>query len=628
MLPNIAHGRADDPGRCLQAKKARQTPRESNVDSQSAAPTGLARVGQRQPAVVEDVKDLADALVAHLADQGIDTYFGVPGGAIEPLFDALARQQRAGRARLILTRSEAGAAFAADGFYRETGRIAVCTGTTGPGISNLLTGVLSAHADRIPMLVVTPHVPSCKFGRGGLQDSSAMGYDLTRALSVAMRASADVSSPAQLPHLLRRLLFAAHGPPGGPVHLAISPEVLRSAPRGMWPAVGGTASPGQVIDIAALARVGRHLHRARRPVLYIGDDAGVGATALCDYAAQRGLSVVSSPAGKRWVSHHHAAYRGVCGFSGHAVAEECLRRADLVVAFGATFDELSTGCWQGLPDVPVYSVDGHCEHAHRMLQLQPVLGSIESALESIRFAEKAGAARASAGLRVVPSRPDASARPSVDPPAESAASPAAASPARPRTVRNGTVHPAMLMERLGTLLPDDVVVHVDAGNGFSWSTRHLSRRLPDTYRVAMGLSSMGWAIGAALGAAAGCPGRVLAVCGDGSLMMSSWELTVAVAERLPVTYLVLNDASLGMVRHGQALGGAERIASDLPPVRFDQVATACGANGARIESLQELERVAPLALATGSREPWVLDVQIDPEAIPPIADRVSGLAKR
>jgi acetolactate synthase-1/2/3 large subunit len=176
------------------------------------------------------------------------------------------------------------------------------------------------------------------------------------------------------------------------------------------------------------------------------------------------------------------------------------------------------------------------------------------------------------------------------------------------------------------VLPNDVVVHVDAGNSFSWSTRDLARVLPDTYRVAMGLSTMCWAISAAIGSCVGRRRRTVCLTGDGSMLMSSLELTVAVDQGLPVTYLVLNDSGLGMVRHGQRLAGAECIGHEIAPVRFAELARACGASGIRVESFDELTGIDLRWLTEDEGGPCVIDVCIDREAVPPMAQRVSGLA--
>lgn len=563
----------------------------------------LARiVGQPQarPKPVPESPSLADQLVSCLASAGITHYFGVPGGAIEPLFNALARQQRAGVARVVPMRSEAGGAFAADGYFRQTGRIAVCTATTGPGTTNLITAVMSAHADRIPMLVITPQVGSAKQGRGALQDSSSDGYDLERMLAECTRYSSHVTHPEQLPHKLLRALTMALTAPRGPVHLSIASDILAGKPVAIPELDLGRNMP-VLVDEQALLRMVEALLGASAPVFYIGDDAGAEAERALPLAEGLGARVVASPAGKRWLSHTHRAYRGVLGFSGNAEAARVVAQSDLIIAFGATFDELSTNAWSTLPArVPLFSVDGHVSHAYRVPHAVPVVATPGRAFDAI---DECLPRRS--GPRPVLSLPP---------------------PSPVRGSDSGPVHPADLMCWLSRELPADVVVHVDAGNSFSWSTRDLSRPRPDTYRVAMGASSMCWAIAASVGAAVAEQRRTLCIVGDGSMLMSSMELTVAVEHKLPITYVVLNDSSLGMVRHGQKLAGAESIAHDIPVVRFDRLARACGARGMRVADLSQLSRVPRCWLASDKGGPALIDVRIDPSAVPPMADRVRGLA--
>ena len=562
-----------------------------------------ADAGETLILAAESGESLADQLVSALAAEGIVTYFGVPGGAIESLFDALARYQRAGRVTLVPMRSEAGTAFAADGYHRATGGISACVATSGPGISNLLTAVMSAHADRIPLLALTPQVSLCKQGRGALQESSEDGYDLTRILAACTRYSSTVTHPLQLPHKLARALASARGAPGGPVHLSIPSDVLagRAIQAANDGGVIGHRGVSAAVDHGALTALSGDLRVAASPVLYVGDDAGPTAHRLFDLAHRTGGTVVASPGGKRWVGHLDSAYRGVSGFSGHASARAAMGAADLIVTFGATFDELSTNAWRTFSKVPVYAVDRHAMHAHRLPHARPVIADVALAIDWIgRAAHGTGGALRRRRIATVPQIVHSSG--------------------------DGPVHPADLMRWLGDELPEDVVVHVDAGNSFSWSTRDLNRTLPDTYRVAMGLSSMGWALAASVGAAVASGRRTVCVSGDGAMLMASNDLTVAVERNLPVTYVVLNDAGLGMVRHGQRLSGAESIAHAIAPVRFDQIAQACGAFGIRVAGLADLASVPREWLESDAGGPCLIDVQIDRDAVPPMADRVLGLA--
>jgi acetolactate synthase-1/2/3 large subunit len=544
---------------------------------------------------------LADQLVTALEQFGITTYFGVPGGAIEPLFNALARRQAAGQVRVVPMRSEAGAGFAADGYFRATGRMAACTCTTGPGIANLMTSIMSAAADRIPILVLTPQVALRKQGRGALQDSSEDGHDLVRMLAGCTRYSSAVTHPEQLAHKVSRAIATALSAPMGPVHLSIPSDLLAASSSSSIMRLAPGLPRIEPVDTGAVAALLRDLFGATVPVLYVGDDAGLGAYRLPDLAQALGASIVSSPAGKRWIGHLDPAYKGVLGFSGHAAAAEAVHRADLVVAFGATFDELSTNAWSVFPEVPIYSVDRHALHTHRLPGLRPVIADgthvIAAILERLPYAEEE----------------EERTRRYLLPTVLAGAS-------------DATVHPADLMKWLSQSLPPDVVVHVDAGNSFSWSTRHLLRPRADTYRVSMGLSAMCWGISAVIGETVARGRRTLCITGDGSMLMSGLELTVAVEHKLPVTYIILNDSSLGMVRHGQRLAGAESIAHEIAPVRFDRVAEACGARGMRVERLGDLAQVPSAWIDDDRGGPCVIDVRIDRDAVPPIGDRVQGLA--
>lgn len=565
---------------------------------------GLVKTDTESARPCSSVRDvtLADQLVGHLASLGITDYFGVPGGAIEPLFNALARSERRGVARVVPMRSEAGAAFAADGYFRATGRLAVCTATTGPGTSNLLTGVMSACADRIPMLVITPQVASGKQGRGALQDSSADGHDLERVLATCCRYSSVVTHPEQLPYKLARALAAASTGPRGPVHLSIPTDVLAERSlRSMLGVVLPRAGCAP-LDAVALDAMLDALSQSRCPVFYVGDDAGRGAEGLPFLAQRLGAKVVSSPGGKRWLGHTHACYRGVLGFSGHPAAASAVAAADLIVALGATFDELSTNAWSALPErIPLYSVDEHAEHAYRVPHARPVIASTAQVVDELERLALPLPLPGSAPSRLPPSAVGADS--------------------------DGRVHPAALMSWLSQRLPPHVVLHVDAGNGFSWSTRHLTRPRGDTYRVAMGAASMGWAIGAVVGAAVATSERTLCVVGDGSMLMSGLELTVAIERGLPITYVVLNDSSLGMVKHGQRLAGAESVAHAIPEVRFDRIARACGVRARRIDTFEQLQRLPTSWLVSNRGGPALIDVQIDPTAVPPMAERVAALAQ-
>lgn len=544
---------------------------------------------------------MAERLVLDLAAYGITKYFGVPGGAIEPLFSALARQQQAGLIEVIPMRSESGAAFAADGYYRATRRIAACVTTTGPGIANLVTGTLAAYSDRIPILLITPQVPLVRQGRGAFQDSSPDAIDMVRVLEPCTRYSTTITHPGQLHYRLSKALQIANTPPHGPVHLSIPSELLAGRAEQSTTPIGIPQLPTSTpIDELAAMDLVREVLEAQSLVFYVGDDAGLDAPQLCEIASQLGAKVVSSPAGKRWISHLEPTYCGVVGFAGHPRAMRAIHRADLIVTFGATFDEFSTNAWSVFEGAQVFTVDRHCGFACRQPGARVVVAETHQIVERIHRSLPIGRTR-----RMMLS---------TCPP-----------PALIREQYDGLIHPLDLMRWLNQVLPPRVVVHVDTGSSMAWSTRELMRAIPDTYRVAMGACSMCWAIGAAIGAAVATRERVVCVTGDGAMLMSSLELTVAAERKLPVTYVILNDSGLGMVKHGQRLSGAEQIATHITPVHFDLLAQACGVQSARVSNLEELNHIPNDWVASHDCGPRLIDVMIDPDAVPPIGQRIAAL---
>jgi acetolactate synthase-1/2/3 large subunit len=544
---------------------------------------------------------LSDKLIRDLAERGITQYFGVPGGAIGPFFSALARQQRDEIIKVIPMRSEAGAAFAADGYFRATGRLAVCVTTTGPGISNLVTAVTVASSDRIPMLILTPQSPLPRQGRGAFQDSSPDAIDFVSILGHCTRYSTAITHPAQVPYRLARALQLAQTAPFGPVHLSIPSEILAGLPEpeapSVWPAQLSMSPP---IDELAVSALISQILESKRPVFYVGDDAGPDAHLLATLAQALGGHVVSSPAGKRWVSHRDRNYLGVVGFAGHLRAQNAIACADLIVAFGATFDEFSTNSWSVFAGSQVIAVDRHASFVYRQPGAQLVIAETGQIVRRLQEILSINESKQRSKTFYPPSMPA-------------------------RCTSENLVHPSDLMNWLNSKLPDDVAVHVDTGSSMAWATRDLSRVSPDTYRVAMGICSMCWAISAVIGAAVANGDRVICVTGDGAMLMSSLELTVAYEHQLPITYIVLNDSSLGMVRHGQRLSGDESIATQIPSVRFDLLAQSCGVDSLRVESLAELEQVPPGWLGDSSGGPKLIDVKIDPSAVPPIGQRISAL---
>lgn len=562
----------------------------------------------------------ADLVVEYLKQLNIDIIFGVPGGAIEPLFDALARSARRGGPRIVVARHECGAAFMADGYYRETGKMGVVCSTTGPGATNLITGVSSAMEDNIPMMVITAQTALPKFGKRALQESSCTAIDTVGMFRYCTAFSTLVSHKEQMESKLVSAIMAAHRIPNGPVHLSIPPDIL-SAPAEIPGKIHADLFVHDFVlsDEPAIQRLCEKLARVETIAVFIGKGAGHASKNIIKFCELTNAPFVSGQMGKCWINENHPLYRGVYGFGGHASAEALFQcdDIDLVLAVGADLGELGTGGWsQRLLNSKLVHIDSTAEHFTRspMANLH-VCGNITAIFD--RLVAKVKNARdwgrkwknvtqkisqnAQGGYFTLENTYKCS-------------------------LESRPVKPQRLMTHLAKNLPDTTRVFIDAGNAWAWATHYfVTPQDKGYYRIAMGFGSMAWSIGAAIGSCVANPAHpTICIVGDGAYLMSAQEITVAAQENLPILFFVLNDAALGMVMHGQKMGNAEDIGWPLNEIDYAALAESMGIRGITIEHSKELDTLDYTALfrATG---PTLIDVKIDRDEVPPMGQRVQDL---
>ena len=578
------------------------------------------------------VADTADLLVAYLAQLGVEYVWGVPGGAIEPLLNAVARGAAHGGPRPVVARHETGAAFMAHGYHSATGRLGVCFATTGPGATNLITGVASAYANEVPMLVLTAQTALKNFGRGALQESSCTGVDTVGMFRHCTRYNTLVSHPAQLEIKLARAILAAFQHPYGPSHLSLPMDVLKAPAPVSDPSFDLSRqihSPAQV-DHQAVQALVELLMKARHPVFVVGAGCAQAVGSLLELAVRLQAEVVTTPHGKGLVSPYHPLYRGVFGFAGHADARRALAadNADLVVAAGTNLGEWATEGWD--PELLVSRRLVHVDESRSNLHQSPmarlhvhgnlvaVFDALLKKVEGSKKMPRETSIHAMAAEHKGPRRRHF--RLANEGKWQSDATP---------------IKPQRLMYELGRRLPPATRYFADVGNSMAWAIHYLlpfdrrvaGRRVENVpiFQVSTEWASMGWAIGAAVGAArARSDMPVVCITGDGALLMSGQELTVAVQEHLSLLFIVLNDAALGMVKHGQRLNGAEQVGFELPRVNFADAAQAMGARGHVVRSPADLAALDLEALCRAGG-PVVLDVHVDPAEIPPMSARLKVL---
>lgn len=583
-------------------------------------------------------KRLADLIVEYLRQISVDYVFGIPGGAIEPLYTALALSEKRGGPRAIVARHETGAAFMADGYYRETGKLGVCCGTTGPGATNLITGVASAFENHIPMLVITAQTPLSIFGRGALQESSCTGVDTVGIFRYCTRYSTLISHTDQFEHKFAAAVMTAFGSPHGPAHISIPLDILRcrsSAPNPLYD-LTTHIQPTSLFDREATNRLCRQIERAKKPVFVIGGGCGEARSRILELASLLNSTVVTTPSGKGYVSADFPLFKGIVGFAGHATAKAALADpdVDIVVAIGTALGEWESCGWNTelLMNNRLIHIDSDDRSLIRspMARLQ-VRGRILSIFNYLLEHFKG-----------TPTALDGEYRRAAT---ETAKYPGPnATRAKLNFQLDGEdkysddtppLKPQRLMKALVEIFPRHTRFLADAGNSQAWAIHYLHPFGPEPpeqashgsgqFRHCMEFDSMGWAIGASVGTALGNPdGPVVCITGDGSLLMSGQEITVAVQEKLPIVFLVLNDSGLGMVKHGQRLRGSEAVAFELPEMDFRAYAEAMGAAGHIIRAYEDLRKL-DIAAIRSRPGPTLLDVRIDPDEIPPIAMRIKVL---
>lgn len=594
------------------------------------------RVESRVGSLVEEDVELGDLLVSYLEQIGVEYVFGIPGGAIEPFYNALARSERRGGPRAIVARHETGAAFMAEGYAIKTGKLGVCCATTGPGSTNLITGVASAYENNVPLLVITAQTALANFGRGAIQDSSVNGIDTVGLFEYCTRYNTLVSHPNQLEYKLSSAIMTAMHSPAGPVHLSVPMDVMRGPASSSRPSFDlcSLLEKPSLLDGAAVNKFYDELMNASNPVFVVGDEAGEAVGSILSVAVKMQAKILVTPHGKGLVSPYHPLFRGVIGFAGHKSADEVLESqdVDLVVAIGTNLGEFasgSSGVWLTKKIIHVEATEEHLLRTpmaklHVRGRLSTIFDQLNGRMEGcVKIAAKTNKVT-KVPVSLSGQKPQLRQYFSLEDP-------------KGYITDTTPIKPQRLMCLLPEIFPPNTRYLADSGASLTWAAHYLhpyDRRMEGKrnacgglYRSALEFGSMGWAIGSAIGAALADRGSpVVCITGDGSMLMNGQEITVAIQENLPVVFVVLNDSCYGMVHHGQSLTGAESIGCELPKVDFSAFAKSMGANSHIINSPEDL-RSLNISSICKQDGPTLLDVRIDRNEVPPMGARIKSLTQ-
>ncbi|MFG1101043.1 acetolactate synthase 2 catalytic subunit [Salmonella enterica subsp. enterica serovar Breda] len=529
----------------------------------------------------------AQWVVHALRAQGVKTVFGYPGGAIMPVYDALYD----GGVEHLLCRHEQGAAMAAIGYARSTGKTGVCIATSGPGATNLITGLADALLDSVPVVAITGQVSAPFIGTDAFQEVDVLGLSLA-----CTKHSFLVQSLAELPRIMAEAFEVANAGRPGPVLVDIPKDIqLASGELEPWFTTVDNEATFPQADVEQarqmLEQARQMLEQAKKPMLYVGGGVGMAQAvpALRKFIAVTQMPVTCTLKGLGAVEADYPYYLGMLGMHGTKAANFAVQECDLLIAVGARFDDRVTGKLNTFaPNASVIHMDIDPAEMNKLRQAHVALqGDLNSLLPALQQPLKIDAWRQScAELRAEHAW-------RYDHPGE-------------------TIYAPLLLKQLSERKPADSVVTTDVGQHQMWSAQHMTYTRPENFITSSGLGTMGFGLPAAVGAQVARPNdTVICISGDGSFMMNVQELGTVKRKQLPLKIVLLDNQRLGMVRQWQQLFFQERYSettlTDNPD--YLMLASAFGIPGQHITRKDQVEAALDTMLA--SEGPYLLHVSID-----------------
>jgi len=541
----------------------------------------------------------ANALLEALERQGVKEVFGILGGAILPVYDALCTHPKI---RHILARHEQCAAHAADGYARASGRPGVCFATSGPGATNLVTGIANAHLDSSPVIAVTGQVPivggksTYMIGKDAFQEADIIG--ITTPIT---KYNTQISSVAEIPGTVNNCFYIATTGRPGPVLIDFPKDIQASHGMVDWDVkidLKGYKPPGNPHPLQ-IRKAAEMLAEAERPIILAG--GGVVSSNASDELftlAELLLAPVATTfMGKGAFPEIHPLSVGTIGMHGNPLANKLLLEADVMMAVGTRFSDRATGNIDTFaPEAKKIHVDIDAAEIGKNIDVDiPIVADAKKALAAIyeRLIQQVKKKTESTWNQRLKQGRDL---------------------LNPVGRDNNSMKPKTLLQTLRKLLPEDTIVTTEVGQNQMWSALYFKALKPRTFISSGGLGTMGFGFPASIGAKTACPDKpVFDIAGDGSFIMTEQELACSVIENIPVTVIVLNNGVLGMVAQWQRMFYQKRyVATKLGTYPdFVKLAESYGAQGLRARSIPEFERAVQTALK--SKVTTVIDVPISSE---------------
>ncbi|GAA1475366.1 acetolactate synthase large subunit [Corynebacterium felinum] len=570
----------------------------------SSHPTPASVAGRNRAAQPERMNG-ADAIVRTLELLGTDLVFGLPGGAVLPLYEALYKSTKL---RHVLVRHEQGAGHAATGYAQVSGKVGVCVATSGPGATNLVTPIADAYLDSVPLVAITGQVGRHMLGTDAFQEADIRGITMP-----VTKHNFIVSEPEEIPQMIAEAFHLASTGRPGPVLVDIPKDIQAAELDFVWPPKMSLPGyrPVTTPHSRPIEQAVKLIAESKRPVLYIG--GGVikadASAELMAFAEHTGIPVVTTLMALGAFPDSHELHMGMPGMHGTVPAVGAMQGSDLLIAIGTRFDDRVTGCTKSFaPMAKVIHADIDPAEIGKIRAVDvPIVGDAREVLDALlkEFSKKVvvGAdgfdiSEWMAHLKDLQSRfPRGYAR-----------------------TDDGLLEPQHVIETLSRLVGPDAIYCAGVGQHQMWSAQFVDFEKPRTWLNSGGLGTMGYSVPAALGAKAAAPEKeVWAIDGDGCFQMTNQELTTAAVEGFPIKVALINNGNLGMVRQWQTLfydghysNTKLREQNEYMP-DFVGLAQAQGCAAFRVTKEEELEEVIEKARAINDR-PVVIDFIVGQDA--------------
>ncbi|MBX5487132.1 Acetolactate synthase large subunit IlvB1 [Mycolicibacterium hassiacum DSM 44199] len=574
----------------------------AKTDAQPAA-NAAERTAVKTKRIAPQQMTGAQAVVRALEELDVDIVFGIPGGAVLPVYDPLFDSKKL---RHVLVRHEQGAGHAASGYAHATGRVGVCMATSGPGATNLVTPLADAYMDSIPVVAITGQV-----GRGLIGTDAFQEADISGITMPITKHNFLVRSGDDIARIIAEAFHIASSGRPGPVLVDIPKDILQGQCTFSWPPQFDLPGykPNTKPHSRQIREAAKLIAEARKPVLYVGGGVirGDASAELRELAELTGIPVVTTLMARGAFPDSHPLNVGMPGMHGTVAAVAALQRSDLLIALGTRFDDRVTGKLDSFaPEAKVIHADidpaeiGKNRHAD-----VPIVGDVKAVIRD---------------LVAVLRRDSAAEKIKIDSWWEYLRGVQATYPLSYGPQSDGSMSPEYVIETLGKIVGPDAVYVAGVGQHQMWAAQFISYEKPRTWINSGGLGTMGFAVPAAMGAKMGRPdAEVWAIDGDGCFQMTNQELATCAIEGVPIKVALINNGNLGMVRQWQNLFYDERYSqTDLATHShripdFVKLAEALGCVGMRCEREEDVEAVIRRAREINDR-PVVIDFIVGADA--------------